>query len=207
MKLGRAPTGAERDGQKGAVLVEAAIVISLLVLIFAGLLEVGIAWRVENQLARSMRESVLDMARGGESRLSDFETLVRLRRAVPAEDEIAWVIIYRAGAATGDPPQPCVDVATSLTAGSDGVSDTCNVYRGSFVRTVADTDFSSPDCAGDPDRWLCPPERRSIFGADDQIGVAIAFQHRWVFGLLPGSGLDITDSAVSPLLLSEDDFG
>lgn len=190
-----------RPRSRGAALVEAAILMPMLVLLFGGIVEYGMAWRASARLATVTRAGALEASRDPDRRLADLEVMQRMRSGLggSAFDSIEHLVVYRvAGTDAGVPPS-CLAVAATLQAGAGGVQDLCNVYSGSFVAGATSESFASSTCGGDPDRWLCPSSRRSVFGPADRLGVAVIVRHRWVTGLLPGGGITLDDRGVAML--------
>ncbi len=104
----------KRQRQRGAVIVETAVVIPLLIGLLVGALEFGLAWRLHNEMTRTVQTATLAAARSGVDRQADFQLLREIRAGIPDSDNIAWVIVYRTTAGDGEPPINCVNAADSL---------------------------------------------------------------------------------------------
>lgn len=187
---------ASRD--RGAVIVETALIAPVLMLLMVGAAEFGIAWRASNVASSTVRAAVLEESRTGDDRLLDLHMIERVRATLDDLDTIEWVMVYRVAAAdTGDPPAGCLTIADALSSGSDGVDGVCTVFHGTFVATASEADFTDPNCTGEADEYLCPAIRESIFVDDDRIGVAISIDHDWLTGLPPRDGIIIQDHSVA----------
>lgn len=192
---------AARRGDRGIAMVELSIVVPIFLLLFGGVVEWGMTWRTTNRVTKTVRASVLEAARHPEDRQADQEALFRIEGAFGDSglDQVAWVIVYRAGASNPAPPNACVSIAESISVASDGIAGTCNVYGPSMLANLAAGNFSAPDCVGSDDRWLCPETRDRDFGVDDRLGVAIKVEHRWLTGAVPGGPIHLTDHSVAVL--------
>ena len=68
--------------ERGAVIVETALIAPLLVLLLIGTAEYGIAWRASNVAASTVRAAVLEEARAGDDRHLDLRMLEQVRASV-----------------------------------------------------------------------------------------------------------------------------
>ena len=143
-----------RRSQRGAVVVEAAIVFPLILIVVFGMLEAGLYFKDALSLSDVVRDAARAGAAHGNSPDADYwilQTLIEEGSALP-QSQIQEVIVYNA-ASTPTPPNPAVQAAQATacyaagtgttTATSSGLStnaygiNSCNVYWPS--------DFSIPD--------------------------------------------------------------
>jgi hypothetical protein len=187
-----------RTGDRGAALVEAALILPILILLFSGMVEYGMAWRTSNSVADRVGNAALGLSRGYENRNADLQVLEQVRSVEGDLDQVRWVIVYRTTHADGRPPLACRWAAAwSTYIGPWGIDGNCNVYPGSSMAGLDASDFTDPDCVGDPDEAFCPSTRDAALQAGDRLGVEIRLKHSWLSGMLPGSGLTIADHAVA----------
>jgi Flp pilus assembly protein TadG len=187
----------ERD--RGAILLEAALIMPLLVVLFLGIIEYGMAFRRANTVSSALGTSSQEVAREIGQRTTDYLALEQVRDTFSASyltTNVRWVMVYRTSATDGAPPEACMTAAASLTSGSTGVLNTCNIYSGAAISTYTAADFDHPDCSGEPDAYFCPAGRGTVVGDTERVGVAIRFFHPFISGLF-GRGLTITDRAVA----------
>lgn len=187
------------DRNRGAVVVEAALVMPILALILFGLAELGLAWRSSSNVATTARAAALSLSRDADARMADYNALSQVHAQLASGDEILSVIIYRTDGTTGDVPGACSTIAAGLASGTGGVPGLCNVYSGSYLASMTTADHDHPTCAGDADAYLCPTSRRTSFAAGDRVGVEIRIRHDWITGFLPGDGRTIADRGVAAL--------
>ena len=186
---------------RGAVLVEAALAIPLLLLVILGATEAGLGWEAKSSTVSGVRTGVLRASASGD----DFTTDLRVIQSIVGEvggdnaDRIEWIRIFDA---TGDP-----DAKFRACAADPGGFAGCVVYDQAFISSVvtagnADaflanfdggTNFGGQDATGaaiyncDPtavDRFWCATQR--TINGDTQLGVAISYKHEWFTGIFPG---------------------
>lgn len=187
---------------RGAVLVEAALILPLLVFLFAGIIEYGVAWRSSNTVATAVGAASQSSARNIGDRYTDINAIQQIRDTFSSSQlsNIRYVMIYRTADAGGAPPTACTTAANALAnnaTSSTGVQDNCNIYPGAALAGYTDTQFSASDCANEPDRWFCPVNRRTVITSFDRIGVSIRYFSPWKLKILPGTGVTINDRAVT----------
>ena len=203
-------------GDRGAVVVEAAIVLPLLFMIVFGVLEIGSALKSYSGAANAVRA-------GGR--------MATEAAGIP-DGEIEYIVIWHASSTGEQPPPGCRPTAlSSPNSTSSGVTDggndaigACNVYHrpadpgGAFDMATGEA-AQVPNyyfgCTGPTDPlWsnkvdcLWPSKNRKTTitprgeappagqtGQPDYVGVYIRAQHGYVTGVL-GDDLTITDGSI-----------
>jgi hypothetical protein len=169
-----------RDGRRGAVAVETAVLGTLLVLLFFGALEMGMLMRSRAHITDATREGTRTAA--ALPRFDGFEqNALAAIRGVLSTDDLDFVTIYKADPATGRP-----------TAGQpfENCVIDCFMYEhqgGLGLVQLATDEWSFADqqaCGGLTDT--------------DWVGVYVRSHHTWLTGLLPGSK-SLTDHVVMRL--------
>ncbi len=194
MRLHRA-TRAPRT-ERGIALIETALVMPLLFLLFVGMIEAGVAYRDGNTLARATQQSARSDSRIADGTLADYEALKSLESGLAALDasSIARVIIYDAGATGDSPPPGCLALARPDDTSVVG-NATCNVYSATQVAADNPASFG---CAGRWDTNFCPTSRTRTGDDPTRLGVWVELDFDKVTKVLPGS-LSLTRSAVYQL--------
>jgi len=182
-------------GDRGAALVEAAIVTPVFALLVFGILEFGLAFRDYLTVANVARDSARGASAFGDDTYADYNVLAIAEQASEGfrPNELQRVIIFDAGSVSGSifssshPANPCL-------ASSTGIAGVCNVY------TAADFDRPKSDfgCRSDRnlDRYWCPSSREvRASGPPDYVGVYVRARHDFITGLF-GPGMDLTDEIV-----------
>lgn len=127
-------------GDRGAVLVESAIVLPLLFLFLFGIMEVGGALKSYSGTSNAVRAGGRMASVAGADAMADQQILVRMAREAAGlgKGELDYIIIWNATGVGDTPPAACVaaaGAALSPNLSSVGVSDggtsqkgACNVY-------------------------------------------------------------------------------
>ena len=186
---------ARRRGDRGASLVELALVMPLVALLAFGTIEFGLTWRDSMTISNSLRSGVRVGSNAGDDRLADYNVLKQVEAAINEIDNtrIERVVIYKSTTPDGEAPAACVNGTSQ--------SGVCNVYTPAQMASLSQSDFDSPTCSGDPDSHWCPVTRedRQVVGAD-YLGVWVQVHRDWITGLFPpSSGITMTDKAVMRL--------
>lgn len=185
-----------RRSQRGAVLVETAMVLPFLMVIVLGVLDVGLAWRASMTVTSATRAGARVASNMGIDWDADRQTLLAIGAGlgrIPAS-QIERVVIYRSTSADGAVPAACL-TATALSSGGNA-SARCNVYRGSDVANVASLSFPT-SCSG-RHQFYCPSSRVNSQATStglDFIGVYIVNQHPTMTKMF-GATMDIKDTTV-----------
>lgn len=171
----------DTDDERGAALVEFAIVALLLVTLALGTFEMGMAWsdsQLVTQAARTGARSVTQLGINGQA---DSFTVESIEAALGDQGtNVTRIVIFDASAADGAMPAAC------SAASSPGVSGACSIYDGSDFGTYATwVDGSWP-----------PSTRNNDFDAGDYVGVTVEISRPYLTGFFGGSTLTITDTAV-----------
>jgi hypothetical protein len=176
--------------ERGAVIVEAALVFPILVVLALGVGEYGVAWRDRLTVQTAVRSSARVGSSLGQDPQADYNALQTLSSAfgkIPLA-AISKVIIYKSTAANGQVPNLCISNGSQA-----GI---CNVYTSANLSAPS----SSFGCgAGALDLSWCPTTRVIDQGAaagPDYMGVWISVNRTYMSGLFGTNGYKITDWAV-----------
>lgn len=184
-----------RERERGATLVEAALVTPLLFMLVFGVIEFGTAWfhrsAVEDMSAVGARAASVS----GSDAVADYQILQAVRRATADTGAVTAVVVYRA-TAPGDPlPDACRTASVVNTATVRG----CNRYGAADLSLAADR-FGCTGTARDA-TW-CPSTRRTALqgakGPPDYVGVYVETHHQSATGLL-GRLWDFRSVTVLPI--------
>ena len=204
------------DRERGAVLVEAAIAIPLLLILIFGAVEAGMAWEAKSSSTAGLRTGLLRAA----SLADRPETDLRILQSVVGEigpdnvNNINHVIIFDA---SGVDPEATVASCAAAAAGG-GLADVCNTYDTADLNEVVLGNWTTGpggnfddgsnlsgstytcDITKVDSNW-CAPGR--IINGPAEIGIALSYDHTWFTGVLPGNGVTFTDFAVSTTLVKD----
>lgn len=177
MKLPKRRAAAKRE--RGAALVEAAIVIPLLATLAFGALEYGLTISSAHALKNGVRAGVRNAVASTTVQTDDYDTLQALKNSLGRVDPstIEKVVIYKATATNGDVPDPC------KTGSSSALS--CNYYTG------ADLNASAGTIASKEGAWA--PTSRAA--GSDYLGIWVQAKKPFITGMF-GSSIEIRDNNV-----------
>ncbi|MCB1014945.1 MAG: pilus assembly protein [Acidimicrobiales bacterium] len=183
-------------GERGAALTEFVLLAPILVLIVAGVLEYGMAWRDSMTVSNALRSGARVGSNAGRERSADYDILKSIEaamREIPDTARVQRIVVYKADTANSSPTATCM-------AGTP-VLGLCNVYTGSDMSRPL-SDFSgTTSCGGTaPDRFWCPTTRQNqqALGAD-YLGVWMQVKYNYLTKVFPGPGLTIKDRAIMRL--------
>lgn len=167
------------DRERGAVLVETALVMAVLVMLCFGALEYGLGWQVSNQAVAASRSGSRVAAGLGDDQTADYYAVTSVRASLESAglaDDIERVVIYKAPSG-GRPPASC------LAASPSGA---CNVYPADEIATMTLADFRSDGChrRATP-RNYCPTSRNVDQRDADSVGVFVVLNDQSVTGMFP----------------------
>ena len=197
----------------GAVLVEFAASVILLVTLAFGTVEFGLAWQDRNTLQTATRAGVRVGSNLGPASDTDYNVLLGVRSAITDLDvsNVTMVVVYKATAADGTIPTACANLTppATLTATSviAGPTDYCSAYSGAQLAALGTTITSTSfGCAvgattGKLDCGWKPGTRQNLLSqgtGPDYLGVWIKVKHDFVTKLF-GATMNLTDSAVMRL--------
>ncbi|MGE0730838.1 MAG: TadE/TadG family type IV pilus assembly protein, partial [Acidimicrobiia bacterium] len=154
-------TGEHGTGEHGAVAVEAALIIPLMVMMFAGVIEYGTMFRHGLAVSNAARQGARTAAQVGTTADADYRIVQSTlgSRGSLSTAQIEAILIYKADAANGDVPPACI---TAMNDGAAGVAGTCNVYYKSagFLGT-------------DPMPWTPSSRLNDLYTGREFIGVYV----------------------------------
>lgn len=169
-------------GDKGATLVESAVITPVLLLFVFGIFEFGFAFRNYLGVANSTRDAAREASVAGNVLDADYRMMRAVERASAAlpNNAIERIVIWEASGPSDGVPSSC---ASGTPA--DGL---CNVYSGSDLTTpkvhFGCQEIALGDPVDSPDRFWCPGDREVSVGSGlDYVGVYIRITHRYITGL------------------------
>ena len=189
------------QGDRGAALVEAALITPVFALLLFGIIEFGLTFRDYLTVANASRDGTRAASAFGDDTYADYNVLQVIRQSTKGfrPNEIRRVIIFDAGGVGGSVLSPSHPAYACLNA-STGINNVCNVYGASALSLPK----SSFGCRSDMslDRYWCPAalngqdgrETRASVGPD-YIGVYVQTRHNFITGLF-GPGLNLEDELV-----------
>ncbi len=172
---------AHRD--RGATLVEFALVLSVLLLLGLGTVEMGMGWVAHDRVQTAIAQAARVGAVSGSRPEADRDLLLALQVAMPAQElaNLDRVVVFRPSSAAGAVPPGCIK---SPGDPSQIGTASCNTYSGATVRAA--TAGSMDGFGGGPsaaDRHWAPAIRKdTLAGPPDYLGVWVRTTHDSVTG-------------------------
>jgi hypothetical protein len=179
------------NGDRGVAMVEMAIVTPFLALLVAGIVEYGTLWRDDLTVTSATRSAARVISNAGDAEGADYEGILSLRAALTSIDGVTveGMMVYRATSADGEPHASCFSSGNPVSS-----SSWCNYYSPAQLQTLTPGDFSA--CTG-PDASWCPTSRDTAqLGGTDNVGVWVRINRPYWTGIIPGTGVTITDFTV-----------
>ena len=189
---------------RGAAIVEMALVVPFLALLVAGIVEFGTLWRDDLTLSSGTRAAARVVSNLGDNRLADYDALVTLDSALSSADGLVVeaVLIFDASAADGLPHSSCFDGSGDPQA-SVGY---CNLYTGAQLSSMSSLNCvttcaefpNNADCSGGLAVYFCPQDDRETSQAvgTTNVGVWVKAKRDYYTGVFPGDGVTMTDRTV-----------
>ncbi len=201
--------------ERGAVLVEAALAVPILMFVILGAVEAGMAWEAKSATTSGVRTGLLRAASIGDKPETDLRILQSIIGEIGADnvDQLDWVVVFDASGANN---AATIETCRLAEAGG-GVAGLCNTYGSGtqFADVVAGTITlaSHFDDGGNGitggyncdnskiDSNWCAPGR--LVNGDVEIGLALKYRHTWFTGILPGDGVDFEDYSTSSTFIGD----
>ena len=190
---------ARARGDRGAALTEFVLIVPIFVLLMAGVLEFGMAWRDSMTVSNALRSGARVGSNAGRERSADYDILKSIEaamREIPDTARVQRIVVYKADTANSAPSASCMAGNPSSSS-----SAPCNVYTGADMARPASDFAGTTSCTtSSPDRFWCPVGRQNqqALGAD-YLGVWMQVRYDYLTNVFPGSGLTIKDRAIMRL--------
>ena len=160
--------------ERGAVLVEAAIVVVVLGVFIAGVAQASLVASTAT-LAERTASSAARVAASAEPGSSDAALLAQVATMVGGANatRVVRVVVYRPDGATGRLPGACVDLYPE-SGGATGAPGSCNVYGPEHLVALVAGGAGPAGCgSGSWERWWCPAARRGPGSHTSLVGVRV----------------------------------
>lgn len=184
------------DRQRGAVLVEFAIVAPIFMILVLGIFEIGKAWEANQTVVQAARGGARTVAQLGTNNLADQQGVASVVAAFgPDAGDIVRVVVYEADAAGG--------FANPLCANNNPpASANCNVYLPVDIAQANNSAYfdSTPandnNCGTGASNGWCPDERSDLQTSATFVGVLVEFREERVSGFFGTGTYTITERTV-----------
>jgi hypothetical protein len=191
-----------RTRQRGAILVEAAIIAPIAIALVFGAMELGYAYYGKLSVEHMSVAGARAASGGANDYLSDYNTLRAVDDAKTGmgAGQITKIVIYRATSPSDRVPSACKSGPVANTTSTRG----CNFYTGADLSLASDQ-FG---CVGPPgpttkkDDYWCPTTRKSALsssngnGPPDYVGVYVVGVHDNLIGMFGKSFTFSNDTVI-----------
>lgn len=182
-----------RQGERGASIVESALILPVFIILIFGIIEFGAFFFDINNVRNAARDGAREGSSWASGPTADYHIIAQARRSLGnMNTRLGGIIIYKASGANADVPAACL---ADLVSGDDGEAGLCNVYSGTRVSTALEATFGAMDAAGMSTtyaskwdrKWPAPTRNDALSGTGtpDFIGVYVAATHKSVTGTVP----------------------
>jgi Flp pilus assembly protein TadG len=175
--------------ERGATAVESAIVLSLLLLLFIGIIEFSVLMTSRANMKSAVNAAVRVGSIASNSADTDYLILKEINAKLASRVEsVDYVIVFNANAAIdSQPPPACVLAAKSGGAGV--LANQCNIYNKSVLATPNAASFgydaiTNPTATSDQ-FWPAKARSATYSGGRDLLGVYIASKSKSITGIVP----------------------
>lgn len=180
----RGVTGRRQSRERGAAMIEFALVLFPLALLAFGIAEMGTAWVAHNRVEGAVSTAARVGAASGNTEDADLNLLRALQSALPDEAlaNLDRVIVFQPTNADGGIPAGCMKPVGSTNEVGVNSGRRCNTYSGATVRGAL-TSLGSAD-----DYWPATSRIASLAnpGGPEQIGVWVRTRHENITGTFWG---------------------
>ncbi len=180
-KLRRLRRSPDERRERGAALVEFAIMATVFFTMSFGTFEMGLAWSDSQLVTQAARTGARSATQLGVNSSADSFSVESIEAALgDLRTEVTRIVIYDASAADGSMPPACV------AAAPPGIAGSCSVYDTTAFGSYASWTNGS---------WL-PSSRDNDSDTADYVGVTVEVARPYVTGFFGSSTFTITDTTV-----------
>jgi hypothetical protein len=190
----RRSRGHEHGRERGAALVEAALVTPVFFLFILGIFEFGLLYRSNLTTNNAAHQGARAASVSGQRPEADFLVLRSVEHGIAAMglDKLDFVVVFRASGPDATVPAACLTASQTMVPGNPS-APACNRYvPADFYLAVEDTDgndLGNFRCSTTAvDKFWCPSDREtSISVGVEYVGIHIQTTHQYVTGVFGGT--------------------
>jgi Flp pilus assembly protein TadG len=178
------------------VLVELALISTILVTLVLGVFEIGMAWSDHQEVTAASRSGARVGSQLGTSAQADNQILLSVQAGLGSlAPQVAKIVIFEADA-NGNMPAAC----ETAGAGYAGAAH-CNVYGTTSLAALSTPNQwgSGAACGPLDGNWCSVTKRSNIQATATYLGVYVEINHKYLTGLFGGGTKKMTESTVMRL--------
>lgn len=179
--------------ERGAILVEFALISTILVTLVVGVLEIGSAWSDYQSLNQASRSGARVVSQVGVAGEADSQGLLAIEAALgPLAGDVTRIVVYEADT-DGNMPVAC----ETATAGYSGTAN-CNVYDATSLANLTTPGWwgSGTSCGSADGNWCAPTDRSDNLNAATYVGVVVEVERDYLTGLFGGGTQAMSEATV-----------
>ena len=199
--MGRRSIGRKRE--RGAALVEAAIVTPAFFALIFGILEIGLLFRNSLTTNNGAVQGARAASVRGQAEDADYLIIRSVEHGLEAMDlqNLEMLVVFRATGPDSVVPTACLTASQTYNP-SNPTAPACNRYTpADFFAEIEDPVTGNPTgnfgCGGSAiDRFWCPDDREtSLSAGTDYIGIYIETNHQFISGFFT-DGRALTETKI-----------
>jgi hypothetical protein len=183
-----------RARERGAALVEAALVTPVFFLFLTGIFEFGLLYRDSLTTNNAAHQGARAASVTGDRPEADFLVLRSIEHGIEAMgmDKLDFVVVFRADGPDDGVPASCLASSQALVP-ADPTAPACNRYTpADFSLDIDDTsgnDLGNFRCSSSAvDRFWCPTDRETTLTANvEYVGIYVQTTHHYLTGVFGGT--------------------
>lgn len=189
-------TRAGRPGsrtERGAALVELALIAMILLTMVLGVFEVGMMWQKHQEVTQASRAGARVGSQLGVSAQADYQTLKTIQAGLGSQSgNVRRIVIFEADA-NGDMPAAC----QTAVAGYSG-SANCNVYDATSLAGLSDAAKwgSGTSCGLLDGNWCSATKRSNTQSTATYLGVYVQVNYTYLTKLFGGGSRTLSETTV-----------
>lgn len=189
----RVTSHSRRRRERGAAIVEAAIITPLFFTLIFGILEFGLLFRNSLTTSNASHEGARSASVSGRAGEADYLILRSIEHGMQAMglQNLDVVVVFKAAGPNATVPTACLTASQTYTP-ANPAAPACNRYTAAdFYKALNNADGSDAGnfkCSANAvDRFWCPTARvTDLTNGPDYLGVYVQTQHRFITGLFGG---------------------
>lgn len=192
-----------RQAERGAAIIEAAIVTPVFFLLLFGLFEFGLLFRDSLTTDNAAHQGARAASVTGSAPETDYLIVRSVEHGLQAMDlqQLDSVVVFRADGPDDEVPASCLTASQTYDP-DDSAAPACNRYVAADFFKELDDPVTGDDTGnfrcGDAsvDRFWCPVDRvTSLSVGTDYVGIHVETHHDFLTGLF-GDGVDLSETAI-----------
>jgi hypothetical protein len=192
-----------RSSERGAAVIEAAIVTPVFFLFIFGLFEFGLLFRDSLTTDNASHQGARAASVGGGRADADYLIIRSVEHGMQAMDlqQLDYIVVFKADGPDDEVPVPCLSASQTYDP-ANPTAPACNRYTAVDFFAELDDPVTGQDTGNfrcgvsSVDRFWCPADRiTSLSAGTDYVGIHVQTQHDFITGMF-GSGRGLSETSI-----------